>query len=120
VLLLYLLIYLSRYLDQKTANGLFRSSRQAATCYYQSIHSKIEAITLSALPKDTTSVYFPGCSSHYPFNAERQAGKLRIPTFKSFVLTRPAGNRTQTTRRTLSTLDHAPVQSNIRHLVMLL
>jgi len=28
---------------------------QAATCYYQSNHSKVEAISLSALPKDTTS-----------------------------------------------------------------
>jgi len=27
----------------------------AATCYYQSNHSKVEAIPLSALPKDTTS-----------------------------------------------------------------
>jgi len=33
----------------------FRSSSQAATCYYQSNHSKVEAISLSALPKDTTS-----------------------------------------------------------------
>jgi len=47
--------HLSRYLDQETAKGLFRSSSQAATCYYQFNHSKVEAISLSALPKDTTS-----------------------------------------------------------------
>jgi len=35
------------------------------------------------LPKDTTSK-FAGLSSHYPFNAERQTGKLCIPTFKVF------------------------------------
>jgi len=33
----------------------FWSSSHAATCYYQSNHSKVEAIQLSALPKDTTS-----------------------------------------------------------------
>jgi len=33
----------------------FRSSSQAATCSYQSNHSKVVAIPLSALPKDTTS-----------------------------------------------------------------
>jgi len=37
---------MSRYLDQETAS-------QAVTCYYQSNHSKVEAIPLSALPKDT-------------------------------------------------------------------
>jgi len=33
----------------------FRSSSQAATCYYQSNHSKVEVIPLSGLPKDTTN-----------------------------------------------------------------
>jgi len=33
----------------------FRSSSQAATCYYQSNHSKVEAIPLSVLPMDTTN-----------------------------------------------------------------
>jgi len=32
-----------------------RRQSQAATCYYQSNHSKVEAIPLSALPKDITS-----------------------------------------------------------------
>jgi len=41
----YLLIYLSRYLDREIAKGPFRPSSQAATCYYQSNHSKIEAIS---------------------------------------------------------------------------
>jgi len=47
--------HLSRYLDQETAMGHFRSSSQAATCYFKSNHSKVEAIPLSALLKDTTS-----------------------------------------------------------------
>jgi len=34
---------------------LLRYSSQAVTCYYQSIHSKVEEIPLSALPKNTTS-----------------------------------------------------------------
>jgi len=54
---------LSRYLDQETAKGSFRSSSQAATCYFQSNHSKVEVITLSALPKDTRSE-LAGLSPH--------------------------------------------------------
>jgi len=38
-------------------------------------HSKVEAIPLSALPKDTTSE-LAGISLHYSFFAEHQAGKL--------------------------------------------
>jgi len=60
------LMYLSRYLDQETAKGSFRSWSQATTCYYQSNHSKVEAILLSALTKDTTSE-LAGLSSHYSF-----------------------------------------------------
>jgi len=33
-------------------NELFRSSSQAAVCYYLSNELKVEAIPLSALPKD--------------------------------------------------------------------
>jgi len=69
------LVYLSRYLDQETTKEPFQSSSQSATCYYHSNHSKVEEISLSDLPKDTTSE-LAGLSSHYPFNAERQAGKL--------------------------------------------
>jgi len=58
----------------------FWYSYQSAICYYQSNHSKVEAIPLSALPMDTTSE-LAGLSPHYPFNAERQAGKLWIPTY---------------------------------------
>jgi len=61
-----MLIYLSRYLDQETAKELFRPSSQAVTCYHQSNHSKVEAIPLSAMPKDITSE-LAGLSSHYPF-----------------------------------------------------
>jgi len=41
-------------------------SSQAATCYYQSNYSKVQAIPRSALPKDTTSELV-GLSSHNPF-----------------------------------------------------
>jgi len=44
--------------------GSFWFSRQAATCYYQSNHSKVEAIPLSALPKGTTSK-LAGLSSQF-------------------------------------------------------
>jgi len=56
--------YLSRYLDPETTKGHFRSSSQAATFYYQSNHSKVEAIQLSTLPKDTTNE-LAGLSPHY-------------------------------------------------------
>jgi len=41
----------------------FAASSQAATCYHQSNHSKIVAISLSTLPKDTKSE-LAGLSSH--------------------------------------------------------
>jgi len=47
-----LLIFLPSCLSQETAKGPLS---QAATFYYQSNHSKVEAISLSALPKNTTS-----------------------------------------------------------------
>jgi len=56
---------------------------QAATCYYQSNHSKVEAILLSVLSKDTSGE-LAGLSPHYFLNGERQAGKLGIQTFKVF------------------------------------
>jgi len=53
-----------------------RSSSQAATCYYQFNHSKVEAIPLSALPKDT-NIELSGLSPRNLFlKSERQAGKL--------------------------------------------
>jgi len=55
-----LLVCLPSCLSQETEKWPFRSSSQAATCYYQSI------------------------SILYLFNAEHQAGKLRIPAFKVF------------------------------------
>jgi len=58
-------------LDHEIASS-FRSSSQAATCYYLPIHSKAEANTSSALPKNTTSEC-AGLTSHYLFNAELKA-----------------------------------------------
>jgi len=40
---------------RQSSSRPLRSSSQAATCYYQSNHSKVEVIPSSALPKDTTS-----------------------------------------------------------------
>jgi len=59
--------YFLCFLDQETAKCPFRSSSQAAICYYELInHSKVEAISLSALPNDTTSG-LASLSSHYSF-----------------------------------------------------
>jgi len=44
--------------DSEVTFSVFESS-QAATCYYQSNHSKVEAIPLSALLKDTTKANLP-------------------------------------------------------------
>jgi len=64
----------------------FWSSSQAATCYYQFNHSKVEAILLSALPKGQN---------------KRTCRPYQYQIFKSLRLTRP-GNRTlPTTWRTL-------------------
>jgi len=45
----------------------FSSSSQAVSCYKQSNHSKVEAIPLSALPKDTTSEIAGLFFALYPF-----------------------------------------------------
>jgi len=64
---------LSRYLDQQTAKGPLRSSSKVSACYY---HSKVEAIPLSALPKDTTGK-LAGLSPHYiPFKCWRSSRKV--------------------------------------------
>jgi len=68
----YLFIYLLRYIDHKALKGpvlVFESS------YHLFLPLKVEAIMLSALPKDTTSE-FAISSSHYLFNAEHQVEKL--------------------------------------------
>jgi len=48
---------LSIFLNQETAKGPFWSLSQAATCNYTSLttQTKVEAIALSALPKETIS-----------------------------------------------------------------
>jgi len=50
--LTHLFVKVSRPRDSERT---FSMLSQAATCYYQSNHSKMEAIPLSALPKDTAS-----------------------------------------------------------------
>jgi len=69
----------------------------SVTCYYQSNYSKVEAIPLSALPKDTTSE-LTVLSPHYPFfmlNVKQKSCEYQL--LKSFGLTRP-GNRIQVYR----------------------
>jgi len=70
-------MYLSRYLDLETA----KCSSQAATCYYQSNHSLVEAISLSALPKQQVSF---GTASIFDFwyrswGVARLLGLSRFP-----------------------------------------
>jgi len=60
---------------RRQQNELFGLKRQAASGYFQSCYSKVEAISWSALPKDTPSK-LAGLSSHFPYNIERQAEKL--------------------------------------------
>jgi len=81
------LIYLSWYLNQTTAKGPFQSSSQAVTCYHQSTDSKVKAILLSALPKDTTGKLV-GLPSHYPLmlNVKQESCKYKI--FNYFRLAR--------------------------------
>jgi len=65
--------------------------------FYQSIHSYVEAIPLSALPKDTTNE-LAGLPSHYPsFMLNVMQGSRKYQLLKSFGLTRPE-NRTQVYR----------------------
>jgi len=66
----HLLDKVSRPRDSERTFSVFGSS------FYQTNHSMVEAISLSALPKDTTSE-LAGLSSHIArFYDERQAGKL--------------------------------------------
>jgi len=64
--------------------------------YYQSNHSKVEAVPLSALPKDTTSE-LASLSSRYSFLLNVMQESCEFQLLKSFGLTRP-GNRTQVYR----------------------
>jgi len=63
---------------QGDSEVIFRSSSQTVTCYYQSNHSKAEAIPLTTLPKDTTSKIagLSPQSTQTLLNDERQAEKL--------------------------------------------
>ena len=55
----------------------------------------------------TQQVNLPGCSSHCPFNAERQAGKLRIAILKSFIWPDLESNvRLQLQKQTLLPLNY--------------
>jgi len=70
-----LLVYLPSWLGQETVKRPLRS--QAATCFRQSNHSKVEAIPLSVLPKGTTSELADRLIFTLSlFNAERQATPL--------------------------------------------
>jgi len=62
----------------------------------ESNHSKVEAIPLSAFPKNTSEL--AGLFSHYPFlNLNVKQENCEYQLLQSFGLTRP-GNRTQVYR----------------------
>jgi len=67
---------LSRYLDREIAKGPFQFSSQAATCYCQSNHLKVEAIRLVPWPRTQQANLPAYISTLTLLNAERQAGKL--------------------------------------------
>jgi len=86
----------------------FRSSSQAAICYYQSNRAKVEAIPLRALPKDSPSE-LGGLSLHYPFPMLNvKQGNCENQLLKSFGLTWP-GNRAQVYRLRGERSKHAPL-----------
>jgi len=64
--LVVLCIYLPSCLSQVILKWPLRSSSQGATCSFQPNHSKEEAISLCALPKDITNE-LAGFSLHYHF-----------------------------------------------------
>jgi len=74
--------FLSMYLDQDTAEEPFRSSSESCHLLLQSNHSKLEAIPLSAFPKDTTSE-LAGLSANY-LNVKQESCEYKL--FKSFGL----------------------------------
>jgi len=89
---------MSSFLDQETAKGTFRSSSQAATCYYQFNHWKVEAIPLSVLSNKDTIREIDGLTPHYLFlmlNVKQKSCEYQL--LKFFGLTRPE-NRFQVYR----------------------
>jgi len=88
-----LLVYLPGCLGQETAKWPLQSSSQAATCYYQSNHSKGEAILIVSCPR-TSEV--DGLSSHYPcLMLNVKQGSCEYQLFTSFGPTRPGTISTQ-------------------------
>jgi len=88
---------LSSYLDQETSTNVFGYrvklppvTTSLTTRYYISL--KVEAIPLSALPKDTTSELAAYLHTN-PFNRQAQ-GSCEYQLLNSYGLTWP-GNRTQ-------------------------
>jgi len=63
---------LSKYLNQEIAKRPFEFWGEAVTCYYQSNHAKVESISLSTLPKDTTSELVGYLHTIHFFYAERK------------------------------------------------
>jgi len=62
--------------DSEWTFSSFRFSSQAATSYYQSNYSKVEAILLSAFCPRTQLANLPAYLTLTLLIAERQAGKL--------------------------------------------
>jgi len=71
-----ILVYLSRPIDQETAKWSFRSSSQAATCYYMSNYSKVGAIPFKCFVQGHNKRTCWPISTLTVLNAERHAGKM--------------------------------------------
>jgi len=80
-------LFVKVYLNQEIAKKPFRFRVKLSLVIYQSNYAKIEAILLSALPKNTT------IPSHYPFfmlNVKQGSCESREPAEKIF--RGPTGN----------------------------
>jgi len=85
---------------KRKAKGLFQSSSQAAFCYYQSNHSKVEAIPLNSLSEDNKQTCRLDLHTIPSMLNVKQCYGYQL--FKSFGLTRQESNPClPSTRRTL-------------------
>jgi len=99
-----------KYFGKETTKWPLQSSNQAATCYYQSSHPKVEAIPVSSLTKSTKSE-LARLSSHYHFlmfHAERQEESCENQLLKFFSLIW-RGDRA----KVYLLRDHAPVEGYV-------
>jgi len=77
----YLLIHLSRYINQVTAKRPLWSSSQAAAWNFLSNHSKVEEIPLGVLPKDTISELAAYLYTIHLRWVKQESCEYQLPTF---------------------------------------